>query len=174
MIAPTEGGLTMPDSIELEPVTARMRTFFIHANANDSLLEVMQVMQLARIRHLPVLEQGVLVGVVSHRDVLQLLAHPGAGRTEARSSEELRRLPVSGVMHGVVYSIGPDATLGEAAQEMLCYGVGFLPIVVSTDAGSRMVGLITESDLLAAAYAPRFATAGVERSPAEPSRLEHS
>ena len=90
------------------------------------------------------------------RDVLQLIVQRSAGGGRDERTDELRHTPVSAVMHRAVYSIGTGASLCEAAHEMLRYGIGFLPVVVPTDAGSKMVGLITESDLLTAAYVPRF------------------
>ena len=47
-----------------------MRTNFVSAAPDDSLLEADRIMRLARIRHLPVVEKGLLVGLLSHRDVL--------------------------------------------------------------------------------------------------------
>jgi CBS domain-containing membrane protein len=146
----------MPESIALECVAAKMRVAFISASPSDDLLQVAQLMQLARIRHLPVLTGEVLVGIVSHRDVLEASASPFDGTSLAERREQLRTIPVSRVMHAVVHTVAPDATLQEAAQEMLRYKIGCLPVVVSSGGECRVVGLITESDLLAAAYVPRM------------------
>ena len=144
----------MSESIARASVAENMRSVFIHAEAGDNLLQVAQVMQVARIRHLPVLRDGVLVGILSHRDVLEYSASPLDG-TLAERLEPLRSIPVTRVMHTGVHGIAPDATLAEAAREMLRYKIGCLPVVLAESAGDRMVGLLTESDLLAAAYLPR-------------------
>jgi len=137
------------DALERELVGQRMRSEFIHAEPGDSLLQAVQMMQLARIRHLPVLDDRWLVGLLSHRDALESLALR-EGEVEGRAL--LHRIPLSRVMHTAVHSIGPEARLAEAAQAMLRYKVGCLPVVVASDARAQMVGLTTESDLLEAAY----------------------
>ena len=48
-----------------------MREEVITVHPDESLLDADKIMRLARIRHLPVVRDGILVGVVSHRDVLE-------------------------------------------------------------------------------------------------------
>ena len=74
-----------------------MRTNFVSAAPDDSLLEADRIMRLARIRHLPVVEKGVLVGLLSHRDVLaasiarlEQCDAVGARRTPARDPDRAR------------------------------------------------------------------------------------
>ena len=50
------------------------------------------------------------------------------------------------------YSIVPDATLSEAASRLELLRVGCLPVVVPAESGLQLVGLLTELDLLRAAY----------------------
>ena len=109
-------------------------------------------MRLARLRHLTIENEGVLVGILSYRDLQdELLARldpgaslqgmPGPGR--AAAVEHLTGSP---------YSIAPDATLAEAAARLERLRVGCLPVVEQGEQGLRVVGLLTEMDLLRAAY----------------------
>jgi len=141
-----------------------MRSEFIHAEPGDSLLQAAQIMQLARIRHLPVLETGRLVGLISHRDILEH-TEPCLEGSEVERRALLRDIPVSRVMHTAVHCVAPEASLAEAAEKLLRYKIGCLPVVVSSEAGPRMVGLITESDLLGAAYLPAFDARTLEPRP---------
>jgi CBS domain-containing protein len=150
----------------LKPVSSRMRKAFIHASPADDLLQTAWVMQIARVRHLPVLEDAKLVGVLSYRDVLEHSASP-TGENAAERRDPLKTLHVSDVMHKRVHSIAPQASLGEAAQLMLLYKIGFLPVVAPEEGAQRMVGLLSESDLLAAAYVPHLDARTLEPCAAE-------
>jgi CBS domain-containing protein len=141
--------------MEFEPVWRRMRRVVISAAPADSLLHAAQLMQLARIRHLPVLQDDCLVGILSHGDVLEAATSPLEEASLAKRIERLRATPVSRVMHRSVCTIESDATLRDVAERMLRYKIRCLP-VVDGKPGARgaVIGLITESDLLAAAYLP--------------------
>jgi CBS domain-containing membrane protein len=137
------------------PVSSKMRKVFVHASPEDDLLQTAWVMRLARVRHLAVLDDAKLVGVLSYRDVLE---HQGSPTRESAADrcDALKSLHVSDVMRRAVHSIAPHASLGEAAQQLLLYKIGFLPVVSSEEGTQRMVGLLSESDLLAAAYVPHL------------------
>lgn len=91
-------------------------------------------------------DQGLLIGVVTRRDLMQ-------GSQENRTVRDvIRRPPV------VVYE---DSTLRDAADHMVVEEVGRLP-VVSRDAVLKVVGIISRSDLLAA-HRPRLTAANRAR-----------
>lgn len=132
-------------------VSEVMRTEFTALRAGDRLDLVDQVMKLGRVRHLPVLDAaGHVQGIVSNRDLLEasltnvLAFEPDQRRTFLHS------IAVDEVMTRNVETIAPGATLAAAANRMVGHKIGCLPVVGPTGA---MVGLITETDLLAAAFA---------------------
>lgn len=53
------------------PVRDLMTTIVITCDPRDSILQTMQIMTLRRIRHLPVVEGGRLVGIITSGDVLK-------------------------------------------------------------------------------------------------------
>lgn len=126
------------------------------AGPGESLLEADRIMRLARIRHLPVVEDGHLVGVLSHRDILAASIARLEQRDAGERLEYLRSICISDVMHRDPYTAMETTTLGDAARRMLRLKIGFLPVVRSGPDGERLIGLVTESDLLRAAYAPDF------------------
>ncbi len=123
-----------------------MRRDFVTVAPDESLAEARQIMRLARLRHLLVVRDGVLVGVLSYRDLLELLLTdgrpPGLGR------------PVEAAMAPSPTYVTPEKPLAYAASRLWQLQLGCLPVVEESEAGARLVGLITEVDLLRAAYDP--------------------
>jgi CBS domain-containing membrane protein len=139
-------------SAAARPVSEIMREEFASLREDDRLDLAEQVMKLGRVRHLPVLAQdGRLVGIVSNRDLLE------AGLTSVLSFDAaerrtfLRSVAVSEVMKSEVETATPDTPLGVAAGRMIRHKIGCLPVV---GPDRVMIGLVTETDLLIAAYLP--------------------
>lgn len=110
----------------------------------DDLGALQDLMRSHDIRHVPVVdEDGDLVGLVSHRDLLRsaLIEQPVPAYLERAL---LERLKVRDVMVRDVESVAPDDDLRDAAQLMFENKYGCLPVV----AGKRLVGILTEADFV--------------------------
>jgi CBS domain-containing protein len=128
-----------------------MRREFVSLQAGDRLDFAEDVMALGRIRHMPVLERGKLVGIVSQRD---LLANSLSKALEFDPKDRrtfLKSIDVSEVMTRNVITIREDTPVAEAARLMLRHRIGCLPVL---GPGGDPVGLVTETDLIRAAYLP--------------------
>jgi len=149
------------DSTQLQTATVGplMRRHFVKTEVTESLLEVDRIMRLARIRHLPVVENGLLVGILSHRDVAEAALSRIEGVDGAKRIEHLRRIKVADVMRRDVSTAEEGTSLGDAARRMLGRKIGCLVVIRHGARGDEAIGLITESDLLRAAYARDFAGA---------------
>jgi CBS domain-containing protein len=113
---------------------------------NEMLSLAEQLMNLGRIRHLPVVdEDGELVGIVSQRDLFHsgLLRALGHGKHSAARVRDM--LPVKEVMSTDVVTTTRDASLEEAARLMFDRKIGCLPVVED----GRLVGILTEGDFVA-------------------------
>jgi CBS domain-containing protein len=130
-----------------------MRRDFITISRGESLLEAFELMRLARLRHLTIENDGVLVGILSYRDLQDTLLARSL-RDSERAALALRATPAVDLLTGAPFSIAPDATLEEAAARLEQLRVGCLPVVELGEHGLRVVGLLTEMDLLRAAYLP--------------------
>lgn len=150
---PAVGGAS---SLANENVAVLMRANFISAAPEDSLLEADRIMRLARIRHLPVVKKGVLVGLISHRDVLSASIAKLEKCEPTARLDHLRSISIGEVMQREVETALETTTLASAARRMLRLKIGCLPVVRAGPDGPSLVGLVTESDLLRAAYAPDF------------------
>jgi acetoin utilization protein AcuB len=112
---------------------------------NDELSLANDIMRLGRIRHLPVVDGGRLVGIVSERDLFRSSLAQALGYGTKTTREIMKTLSIKDVMVPEVVTIAPDAEACEAVQLMLDKKIGCVPVV----AKDRLVGLITETDILA-------------------------
>ena len=132
-------------------VSEIMRSEFVSLELADKLDFVQQIMQLGRIRHLPVLSQGRVAGIVSNRDLLAASLSKVLQLAREQRHSFLGMVEVAEVMPKHVETVPPDTTLEEAARLMLRRKIGCL-IVAKED--RLPLGLVTETDLLREAYLP--------------------
>lgn len=111
--------------------------------------EAERLMRSARIRHLPVIEDGELRGVLSYRDLLEVALaelERDPGRLPA-----VRSQTIGSLMSRDPVTATESTTLREAALRMVRHRIGCLPVVKGrAPDGVRVVGLLTESDLIRA------------------------
>jgi CBS domain-containing membrane protein len=112
--------------------------------ADDTLDLASDIMELGRIRHLPVVSANVVVGVVSQRDLYRAAV---SSLLELRSSAQrdwLAKIPVRSVMATEVHTVAPGDSVHVAVERMLQHRIGCLPVVEH----GKLVGLVSETDLL--------------------------
>lgn len=135
--------------VEERRVSEVMESEIVTLAASDRLDLADDVMRLGQVRHIPVLDDGRLVGIVTHRDLLAASLSKALAFDPKQRRTFMHSVDVGEVMTRDVVTISPDATLDEAAALLLGRRIGCLP-VVKPDA--TLVGLVTETDLLRAAF----------------------
>jgi CBS domain-containing protein len=121
-----------------------MTTPVVSISPNVSIVNAHQIMKENGVRRLPVLENELLVGIVTLGDIRE--ASPSDATT--LSIWELNylwaQLTVEKVMTRKVMTISEDSPILDAAQIMLDHKVSGLPVL---DDKGKVVGVITESDI---------------------------
>jgi CBS domain-containing protein len=121
-----------------------MKTKVIRISADDTLWTVKEIMELAHVRHLPVVRQGELVGVVSQRDLLRASLSNVMGLPADEQQLFLEGVKIGDVMSEEPVWIAPEANIREAARIMAERKIGCLPVI---EAG-ELIGIVTETDVL--------------------------
>lgn len=119
-----------------------MTTSLTTVNQDELVQMVAYLMDLRQIRHVLIEdEEHRLVGIVSYRSVLRLMAR---GYTQA----ETDNTAVSVIMERNPVTVTPETTTLEAIQSMRTQRVSALPVVKN----GQLVGLVSEADFMPMAY----------------------
>jgi CBS domain-containing protein len=116
--------------------------------AQATIVEAWDLMRELEIRHVPVIEGGALVGMLSDRDlarvdIASLLTAEGAGA----AGPDLGT-PIAGLMSTDVISVQPETELSDVIDLLVESRVGALPVV---DPDTRaVVGIVSYIDVLRA------------------------
>jgi CBS domain-containing protein len=137
---PREGNMSHSDTTVKDIMTKEVSTL----GRNDTLDLADDIMSLERIRHLPVLDEGRVVGVVSQRDLFRSALAVALGYGETAQKRLLRTIRVKEVMSEPAITVSPEAPVKEATRLMLERKIGCLPVVD----GHSLVGIVTETDVL--------------------------
>ncbi len=127
--------MLVKDVMQAHPVTATLET---------RLPQLVRLLQRRGFRHVPVLDGGKLVGIISDRDVKQSMAS-AASTAEGRERDRLLdELTAGQIMARAVVTIGPTVGVDEAARLMATRKISALPVTED----DRLVGIVTETDVL--------------------------
>ena len=131
---------TVADIMTREVITLR---------EEDNLSSIESGMDLLGLRHLPVVDDGRLVGLVTHRDILRYTlarfehdsVHPSINAAQQASTF------VASIMTRDVEHVRPDTPLWAAAIILAGHRFGCLPV---TEEDGTLVGIVTENDMVRA------------------------
>jgi acetoin utilization protein AcuB len=111
---------------------------------DTTLPEASRLMKEYHIRHLPVMNDKKLVGIVTWGDIREASASDSTTLSIYELNALLDTLYASYFMTRQPITIDPEDDIAYAAEIMLDNKIGCLPVV----SGDRVMGLITESDII--------------------------
>lgn len=113
--------------------------------AEDTRLpQLAALMRDHHIRHLPVVREGRLVGLVTSHDLERVSPSPITTLSVGEANYLLGKLTATRVMRTRIVTCAPDTLVEEAARLLRQEKIGCLPVVVD----DRLVGILTHEDLL--------------------------
>lgn len=124
-------------------VRSRMTADVITASPDTKIAEALTLTRKHRIRHLPIVENDRLVGVVTDRD-LRLAMPPIWAEQQEELHHALRNKAMSEVMITSIITTTPDTPIEHAAKQLYTHRIGCLPVMD----GEKLVGILTETDVL--------------------------
>ncbi len=111
---------------------------------NDTLDLASDVISLGRIRHIPILDNGKLVGLISGRDLIGAAANRIFGLKQKSRSALLKNELIKDIMQKRVITVTPDTPIKDAAMLMANKKIGCVPVL----SDGALVGLVTTTNVL--------------------------
>jgi CBS domain-containing protein len=111
---------------------------------NTRLPAIKLLLRNHNIRHLPVVDHGELIGIISLGDVRNAFPSDTALLSTQDMGPDLDKVTAAHILRPGVITVAAEAPLAEAVDLLLQYRVGCLPVMK----GDRMVGIMTAGDIL--------------------------
>jgi CBS domain-containing protein len=125
-----------PLRASIEKVGQLMSTSLVTVRPGDIIDLAASLMDWEQVRHVPVEDaEGRLVGLLSHRQLLRLVARGRSPQSPLRVEEVMARDPITTT---------PDTPTLDAIAKMREHQVSCLPVLEN----GKLVGIITERDLI--------------------------
>lgn len=111
---------------------------------DDRVIHARRILIDESIGRLPVVNNGILIGIISDIDIANALAVIKKSFPQGKQKHHLEELIVNDVMKSPVISINYDNTISDAAEVMMKSGFGCLPVIKN----EKIIGIISRTDLL--------------------------
>ena len=130
--------MTVSDRMTPDPITV---------SPDAGLIEIRALFRRHRFRHVPVVDGGRLVGVISDRDVLAAVSPFLDTPSETRRDVDTLAATAADLMTPAPHTVAARAPLADAARQMVEADVSSLLV---TDADGALAGILTARDVLEA------------------------
>ncbi|WP_127714061.1 CBS domain-containing protein [Halobacteriovorax sp. HLS] len=121
-----------------------MTTELFVLSPDHNLKDLDTIMNWKSVRHIPVVENNKMVGLITHRDLLKVLVEMYSSLS---TNADLREsILVGEVMNKEIFVVYPETPLQEAASIIKEKKLGCLPVV--DEQTNSLIGIITEADFV--------------------------
>jgi len=111
---------------------------------DDTLNLANDIISLGRFRHVPVVENAKLIGIISERDLMGAAAVRIFGLKQKSKSALLKSVLIKDIMKKRVVTVEPDTPIKDAAHLMADKKIGCVPVLSE----GALVGLVTTTGVL--------------------------
>lgn len=118
----------------------------ISISPDASIPNTAELMKKHKLKRLPVIDQGRLIGLVTEKDVAKSLPSPATSLSKHEINYLTEKIKVIDVMTKDVITTTADTTIEEAVMLMRHHDVGCLPVINQ----GKVQGIITESNVFTA------------------------
>lgn len=115
----------------------------VTVDIDNSVAQVLKVMEKEKIRALPVVSGHKLVGVVTEKQILKVAPSSFSSLDAFETRYFFEQMKVAEVMHSFPLTLTPDTTIEEAAVYLREHRLGSVPVVD----GDRLAGIITITNI---------------------------
>ncbi|TQO38248.1 CBS domain protein [Arenibacter algicola] len=128
-----------------EPVSKIMTTDLVTINHTNSLLDAEKLFEKHKIRHIPVVSNKKIIGILSLTDLLRISFVDTYGEDDSHVDTAVyNMLSIEQVMVKNPVHIAPSLTIKEVAEILAKKEFHALPVVEN----GELVGIVTTTDLL--------------------------
>ena len=113
-------------------------------DVEESMSLALSMLKEHKVRMLPVVKKGKLVGVISDTDLKRASASDATSLDVHEMLYLLSKIKIKDIMTKDPITVPPDYTVEETAEVLLKHGISGAPVV---DKGGEIVGIITRDDL---------------------------
>lgn len=126
------------------PVSTIMTKNVVKLNLSDDLTKAEMLFKKHHIRHIPVVYNNKIVGMLSYTDLLRISFADAIDDEDDVDTTVYNMFTVEQVMAKKIVSISPETTIKEAAEILAKKEFHALPVCE----GELLVGIITTTDLI--------------------------
>jgi CBS domain-containing membrane protein len=127
------------------PVSAIMTKHVIKLNVNDDLTKAESLFKKHHIRHIPVVNGNIILGMLSYTDLLRISFADAVDEDEKSVDVTVYNMfSVEQVMARNLVKVSPDTTIKEVAEILSKKEFHALPVVED----ELLVGIVTTTDLI--------------------------
>ncbi|MDR0196315.1 MAG: CBS domain-containing protein [Myroides sp.] len=126
-------------------VSSIMAKEIVKLNLTDSLTNAEKLFKEFKIKHLPVISGGKLVGILSYTDLIRIsLAETGGDNDDIINTTVYNMFSIEQVMIKDVVTVQAECSIKVAAEIIIDKGFRSLPVME----GDILVGMLTSTDLI--------------------------